>query len=124
MKNDHNLWNYVYYIVYLTTKDQTDYTGVESYVHELYQDQNVDWMPMNQALELESKEEELEEQMEQKVLNALQTGGNRFKLPKLNKLANKLEKNSVAEKLLTGLIYANSSKELRAKVFQESDGED
>ena len=29
---DHNLWNYVYYMVYLDTKDSSDYDGVESFV--------------------------------------------------------------------------------------------
>lgn len=31
---DHNLWEYVYYLVYLEAKDASDYTGIESYVNE------------------------------------------------------------------------------------------
>jgi len=29
---DHNLWNYVYYMVHLNSKDDSDYTGIESTV--------------------------------------------------------------------------------------------
>ena len=32
IESDHSLWNYLYYIVHLQTKDPTDYSGVESYV--------------------------------------------------------------------------------------------
>ncbi len=31
---DHNLWQYVYYIVHMQMKDPTEYTGIESYVQE------------------------------------------------------------------------------------------
>lgn len=31
---DHNLWQYVFYIVHLQSKDSTEYTGIESYVIE------------------------------------------------------------------------------------------
>ncbi len=27
---DHRLWNYIYYIYYLKTKDETDFSGIES----------------------------------------------------------------------------------------------
>lgn len=29
---EHNMWQYLYYIVYLQEKDPTDYTGLETYV--------------------------------------------------------------------------------------------
>jgi hypothetical protein len=44
---DHNLWQYVYYIVYLDAKDQSDFTGIESYVGERLSGENEDigWVP-------------------------------------------------------------------------------
>lgn len=36
ISKDHNLWFYVYYIVHLQSKDPTEFTGIESYVHGLY----------------------------------------------------------------------------------------
>ncbi len=32
--NDHNMWNYVYFLVYLRKKDTTEHNGIESYVVE------------------------------------------------------------------------------------------
>lgn len=34
--DDHNLWNYVYYMVHLESKDRSDHTGVESYILDKY----------------------------------------------------------------------------------------
>lgn len=31
----HNMWNYVYFMVLINVKDPTEYTGPESYVHEM-----------------------------------------------------------------------------------------
>jgi hypothetical protein len=42
---DHNLWCYVYYIVHLNFKDPTNYTGIESYVSELYEKGEATWIP-------------------------------------------------------------------------------
>jgi hypothetical protein len=36
ISKDHNLWYYVYYIVHLQSKDSSEYTGIESYVSEMY----------------------------------------------------------------------------------------
>ena len=32
IKSEHNIWNYLYFIVLLREKNKTDYTGPESYV--------------------------------------------------------------------------------------------
>lgn len=29
VKNDHNLWNYIFYLAFLFDKDKNEYTGVE-----------------------------------------------------------------------------------------------
>ena len=34
IKEDHNLWKYLYFIAYLREKEETEYTGLESYVAE------------------------------------------------------------------------------------------
>lgn len=31
----HNMWNYIYFMVLIFVKDPTEYTGPESYVHEM-----------------------------------------------------------------------------------------
>jgi hypothetical protein len=35
MQKVHNMWNYVYFMVLIHVKDPTEYTGPESYVHEM-----------------------------------------------------------------------------------------
>ena len=32
--HDHNVWNYLFFIVHLLTKHSTEFTGPESYVYE------------------------------------------------------------------------------------------
>mmetsp|Transcript_30987 Transcript_30987/g.28186 ORF Transcript_30987/g.28186 Transcript_30987/m.28186 type:complete len:139 (+) Transcript_30987:1312-1728(+) len=34
IKKDHCMWNYLFFIAYLQYKDETEYTGIESYVHD------------------------------------------------------------------------------------------
>lgn len=45
ISKDHNLWYYVYYIVHLKSKDNTEYTGIESFVSYQFEIQNIGWMP-------------------------------------------------------------------------------
>ena len=33
IKDDHNMWDYVYYIVYLGRIDVSDHNAIEKYVH-------------------------------------------------------------------------------------------
>ena len=42
---DHHLWFYVFYIVHLKYKDDTEMTGIESYVNELKAKNDQTWMP-------------------------------------------------------------------------------
>jgi len=44
LKN-HYIWNYLYFIQHIQTKDQTDFSGVESYVHDMLQMKCLDWLP-------------------------------------------------------------------------------
>ncbi len=37
IQNEHNVWNYLYFIVHLLTKDTTEFTGPESYVYDKIQ---------------------------------------------------------------------------------------
>mmetsp|Transcript_35853 Transcript_35853/g.35476 ORF Transcript_35853/g.35476 Transcript_35853/m.35476 type:complete len:858 (-) Transcript_35853:45-2618(-) len=71
-KNDHNMWNYLFYIIHLKFKDPTEYTGVESYVWEKYDKEDISWIPLHKAMVIDSKdsdgeEEEDEEAMKKKI---------------------------------------------------------
>uniref|UniRef100_A0AC34QF85 Inositol 1,4,5-trisphosphate receptor n=1 Tax=Panagrolaimus sp. JU765 TaxID=591449 RepID=A0AC34QF85_9BILA len=57
-ETEHNLWHYLYFIVWLQIKDETEFTGPESYVAQCVKDRNRDWFPRMQAISL--KEENTE----------------------------------------------------------------
>lgn len=41
------MWNYIFYIAYITNKDKTDLTGIESFVKECIDHKNVEWFPIH-----------------------------------------------------------------------------
>ncbi|CAD5219928.1 unnamed protein product [Bursaphelenchus okinawaensis] len=49
---EHNLWHYLYFIVWLQIKDETEFTGPESYVADCVKKKNLDWFPRMQAISL------------------------------------------------------------------------
>jgi len=52
IKDEHNMWHYLYFIVLLKTKDETEFTGPESYVKDQIQDGSLQWFPRLQAMSL------------------------------------------------------------------------
>lgn len=61
IENDHNMWHYLYFIMYLKIKETTEYTGPEQYVHEMHKEKDLSFIPNLQALCLNVKEEEEEQ---------------------------------------------------------------
>jgi len=45
VKKEHNMWNYIYFLVLLNQKDKTEYTGSECYVSRAVKEKNLDWFP-------------------------------------------------------------------------------
>lgn len=39
------MWNYLYYMAYLLDKDETEYTGIESYVADKLERGEISWFP-------------------------------------------------------------------------------
>jgi len=62
---DHNVWHYIYYLVHLLRKDETEYTGVESYVRQCYDIGENSWIPQHRAIVLDGngEKEDFEETM-------------------------------------------------------------
>eukprot|EP01016_Furgasonia_blochmanni_P007770 TRINITY_DN13115_c0_g1_i1.p1 TRINITY_DN13115_c0_g1~~TRINITY_DN13115_c0_g1_i1.p1 ORF type:complete len:350 (+),score=34.57 TRINITY_DN13115_c0_g1_i1:3-1052(+) len=52
IKNEHHMWNYVYYIAYNRSKRRTDYSGQESYVHNCLTIKDLSWFPISKSLSL------------------------------------------------------------------------
>ena len=39
------MWNYLFYIAYIKSKDSTEFTGIESYVSEKVAQEDISWFP-------------------------------------------------------------------------------
>ena len=58
---EHNLWNYLYFIVYCTEKydhNNNDLNWIENYVMDKHRAKLYDWLPISRSLTLEAKQEQ------------------------------------------------------------------
>ncbi len=71
IKSDHKIFNYIFYIIYLYKKDNTEFTGMESYVNDLvFIQKDITWFPNHQLYiakpgELQMNESDNEEEEEE-----------------------------------------------------------
>lgn len=73
--HEHNMWQYLYYIVYLRAKDPESYTGSDQYVMNIIEADGIEWFPIRRALSIkEDFEDELEthETTNEALMNTLQ----------------------------------------------------
>ncbi|XP_063330316.1 inositol 1,4,5-trisphosphate receptor type 1 isoform X2 [Pelmatolapia mariae] len=61
IKEEHNMWHYLFFIVLVKVKDSTEYTGPESYVAQMIKEHNLDWFPRMRAMSLVSSDSEGEQ---------------------------------------------------------------
>lgn len=47
IKINHYMWNYLFFIAYLKWKDETEYSGIESYVSGRMDEDDLSWVPFN-----------------------------------------------------------------------------
>ena len=73
ISRDHNLWNYLYFVVHLKTKDVTEYTGPESFVKGLMSKRNLEWFPRLRTTSIDPETGE-DEKLEIKMLKDQVTG--------------------------------------------------
>jgi len=52
IKKDQNLWNYIYYCIFIWEQDKDDDDGLEYYVRHCVEDGDLTWFPMNKAIRL------------------------------------------------------------------------
>lgn len=64
VKNDHNIWQYLFFLVHLRNKDQTEYTGPESYVASCLKTKDYSFFPINRALGLDKEIDDDSERLE------------------------------------------------------------
>ena len=49
LKKEHNMWDYLFFSLYLEEKDPTDFTGLETYCWQLIQQKKITWFPIKKA---------------------------------------------------------------------------
>ena len=55
-KHDHNMWNYVFFLIYLFSKDYTKFTGTEHYIFNLACKEDTSFFPCLRSLTLEESD--------------------------------------------------------------------
>jgi len=58
IKEDHNMWDYVFFRFYLEAKDPTEFTGLETYCSKLIKEQKINWLPIKKAIVIEGRNKE------------------------------------------------------------------
>ncbi|XP_075257500.1 ryanodine receptor 2-like isoform X3 [Convolutriloba macropyga] len=56
-EKEHNFANYMFFLMYLINKDETEFTGQETYVWNLYQARNFDFFPLGDCFRKQYEEE-------------------------------------------------------------------
>ena len=49
------MWRYLFFIAYIKEKEETEYTGIESYVAEQIEKEEIGWFPIYNALIFQKK---------------------------------------------------------------------
>jgi len=57
VKEEHNMWHYLYFIVLIKVKDPTEFTGPESYVFSQVETTALQWFPRLQAMSLKADDD-------------------------------------------------------------------
>ena len=60
IREDHNLWAYVYFIFFVWEQDKDDDDGLEYYIRHKIDNNEITWFPMNMAMRLELAETDQE----------------------------------------------------------------
>ena len=56
LQNQHNMWQYLYFMLHLRHKPEDEFTGQESYVHAKIKKSDYSFFPLNKSLDLMSVE--------------------------------------------------------------------
>eukprot|EP00501_MAST-03F_sp_TOSAG23-6_P000398 GSMAST32.ASY1.ANO1.410.1 assembled CDS len=60
IKEQHNMWDYLKYMIHIKTKDNSEYNGVEQFVSECITENRIDWFPVNGSMALDTEEGDAE----------------------------------------------------------------
>jgi RyR and IP3R Homology associated/RIH domain/Ion transport protein len=52
---EHNVWNYLHFMAYLKFKETTEYSGIESYIQNMINNGEFEWIPQQQGLSFKNR---------------------------------------------------------------------
>ena len=65
---DHNKLNYLNFIIHLRSINSEEMNGTESYILEMFEEDNINWFPMGNSLSLNSQRKKRKEKKKTKML--------------------------------------------------------
>lgn len=54
INRDHNVWNYIYFLYSIKKKDSTEFNGMETYVSNMIENDDVNWFPLYRAMSIKN----------------------------------------------------------------------
>ena len=114
------MWHYISFIVYMKLKDNTEYTGPESYVSEQILKNSVEWFPKGRSISLQTAEENMDSDgNDNGTGNGNSNGISNFSIDelkqKLEANAKAVEKLAVMLKSVQVLVNEQQKKEQQSK---------
>eukprot|EP00054_Salpingoeca_dolichothecata_P021398 m.136903 g.136903 ORF g.136903 m.136903 type:complete len:2486 (+) comp23973_c0_seq1:94-7551(+) len=85
-KHEHNLFNYLWFMVYLDEKDEVDYTSHEAFVARMLEENDLSFFPVNRAMSLKDMGRDLVTERLQEIENLVSNLVNRYKKQEQSKL--------------------------------------
>lgn len=71
IKNDHHMWNYLYYIIFLWEQDKDDDDGLEQYIRRNIEVNDITWFPIGKAIKLDQSKSQ-SELLREEILGTIQ----------------------------------------------------
>ena len=78
IKHEHNMWNYLFFIIYIWEQDKDDDDGLEQYVRRSIDRNDISWIPTNKAMCLSSTFDKNENIVQKKFSEDLEILKNHF----------------------------------------------
>merc|ERR1712100_449151 len=72
IKDDHHMWSYLKFMIFLFLQDQDDDDGLELYVRQCLESDDLSWLPMEKALCLQAASENKESSSVDHTMEALE----------------------------------------------------
>ncbi|CAD8160257.1 unnamed protein product [Paramecium octaurelia] len=90
VKNEHYVWNYIFFISYIQGKKKSEYNGIESFVDEELKRESISWFPISRSLSIIEQDDvdQIDQMIDQQIMKISQTLDTKLQERGLNKNLN------------------------------------